>query len=86
LRLIGLYFRAVVSAQMHFRLAPRKHGDVTYTYLQLVAAFDEDGKNRQRVLHSSGNVEALRHDGQLGRLVDRLQRAAGAGGAETRSA
>jgi len=62
---------------MYFRLAPRKHGAVTYTYLQLVEAFREDGKNRQRVLYSLGNVEELRADGQLSRLVDSLQRAAG---------
>jgi transposase len=66
---------------MYFRLAPRKHGDVTYTYLQLVEAYREDGKNRQRVLYSFGNVEELREDGQLSRLVDSLQRATGCGGA-----
>ena len=63
---------------MYFRLAPRKHGDVTYTYLQLVEAYREGGKNRQRVLYSFGNVEELREDGQLSRLVDSLQRATGA--------
>ena len=66
---------------MYFRLAPRKHGDLTYTYLQLVEAFREAGKNRQRVLYSFGNVEELRADGQLSRLVDSLQRAAGQEGA-----
>ena len=63
---------------MYFRLAPRKHGDVTYTYLQLVESFREGGKNRQRVLYSFGNVAELRADGQLSRLVDSLQRATGA--------
>jgi len=50
---------------------------VTYRYLQLVESFREEGKNRQRVLFSLGNVETLRSDGQLGRLVASLERAAG---------
>ncbi len=62
---------------MYFRLAPRKHGETTYQYLQLVEAYREGGKNRQRVLHSFGNVAQLREDGQLARLVESLQRASG---------
>jgi len=62
---------------MFFRLAPRRQGDVTYRYLQLVESYREEGKNRQRVLYSLGNVDSLRSDGQLGRLVASLERAAG---------
>ena len=62
---------------MFFRIAPRRQGDVTYRYLQLVESYREGGRNRQRVLFSLGNVETLRSDGQLGRLVASLERAAG---------
>ena len=62
---------------MFFRIAPRRQGDVTYRYLQLVESYREGGKNRQRVLYSLGNVDSLRSDGQLGRLVASLERAAG---------
>lgn len=62
---------------MYFRIAHRKSNGRSYEYLQLVEAYREDGRNRQRVLLSLGNVEDLRSDGQLGRLVESLRRAAG---------
>lgn len=62
---------------MYFRLTRRQANGQTYTYLQLVEAYREDGKNRQRVLLSLGNVDQLQHDGQLARLVQSLQRVAG---------
>ena len=62
---------------MYFRLTRRQAPGQTYTYLQLVEAYRDAGKNHQRVLLSLGNVEQLRQDGQLARLVASLQRAAG---------
>lgn len=62
---------------MYFRIAPRKQGDRVYRYLQLVEAYREHGRSRQRVLYSFGNVETLRSDGQLARLVASLERATG---------
>ena len=62
---------------MYFRIARRKQGAVTYQYLQLVESYREESKNRQRVLYSFGNLEKLREDGQLGRLIESLERATG---------
>ena len=62
---------------MYFRIASRKYGGKTYEYVQLVEAYWQDGKNRQRVLLSLGNVKDLRKNGQLTRLLDSLQRASG---------
>lgn len=62
---------------MYFRLTHRQANGQTYTYLQLVEAYRDAGKNHQRVLLSFGNVDQLRHDGQLDRLVRSLERAAG---------
>lgn len=62
---------------MYFRIAPRKQGGKVYKYLQLVEAYREDGRSRQRVLYSFGNVETLRNDGQLARLIASLERATG---------
>ena len=64
---------------MYFRIAPRKQGSTVYRYLQLVEAYRRDGKNLQRVVYSFGNIETLRQDGQLGRLIASLERAAGQG-------
>ena len=62
---------------MFLRVATRKRAGVVYQYLQLVEAYRENGRNRQRVLCSLGNLEQLRHDGQLDRLLQSLERAAG---------
>jgi hypothetical protein len=62
---------------MYFRIATRQQANTTYKYLQLVEAYREDGNNRQRVLHSFGNVDQLRKDGQLYRLAKSLERATG---------
>jgi transposase len=62
---------------MYFRIAKRRQGSLTYQYLQLVEAYRQEGNNCQRVLYSFGNVEKLRQDGQLGRLIRSLERATG---------
>jgi hypothetical protein len=67
----------MMSADMYFRIAPRKQAGKLYKYLQLVEAYREDGRSRQRVLYSFGNVEALRDEGQLARLIQSLERASG---------
>jgi len=72
-----IYSGPILSGNMYFRIAHRESNGRDYDYLQLVEAYREEGKNRQRVLLSLGNVDDLRNDGQLGRLVDSLQRATG---------
>jgi hypothetical protein len=62
---------------MFFRIASRRYRDRTYEYLQLVESYREGGQNKQRVLHTLGNVETLRQDGQLRRLLESLERATG---------
>ena len=62
---------------MYFRIAPRTSAGKTYKYLQLVESYRDHGKNAQRVLYSFGNIEALRQEGQLGRLLKSLERASG---------
>jgi len=62
---------------MFLRIATRKRDGATYQYLQLVESYREEGRTRQRVLYSLGNVEQLRRDGQLDRLLAGLQRAVG---------
>ena len=69
--------RCIINVEMFFRIAPRKYGDKTYEYLQLVESYREAGHNKQRVLYSLGNVETLRENGQLRRLLESLERATG---------
>ena len=45
-----IYSGPILSGNMYFRIAHRESNGRDYDYLQLVEAYREEGKNRQRVL------------------------------------
>ncbi len=57
---------------MFVKTTVRKRGDKTYTYLSLVEAVRQDGKNTHRTLLRLGEVSELRDSGQLDRIVAAL--------------
>jgi len=61
---------------MFFRVVKRKHGANHYDYLCLVQSYRDEGKPRQRLLHSFGNIDRI-PDHKRQQLVDSLQRALG---------
>lgn len=61
---------------MFFRVVKRKHGDEQYDYLCLVESYREEGKPRQRLLHSFGNIGHI-PDQKRRELLTSLQRALG---------
>ena len=46
----------MIPVEMFFRLVPKRYGDQTYQYLQLVESYRDGGRARQRVVQSFGNV------------------------------
>lgn len=61
---------------MFFRVVKRKHGTSHYDYLCLVESYRDQGKPRQRLLHSFGNIDHI-PDEKRQQLVDSLRRALG---------
>jgi transposase len=61
---------------MFFRLVPKRYGDHTYQYLQLVESYRDGKRTRQRVVRSFGNVAHL-SDRERRAMVRSLTRALG---------